>query len=529
MKAFAALLDRLSYTPSRSGKERLLAQYFRATPDPDRGYGLAALADGLPLSFPLRRVVGELAESRFDAHLFRMSRDYVGDTAETVALIWEGKGGTAEPPRLGEIVERLTALKRQDHAALLAEWLDQLDVTGRWALLKFLGGAPRVGVSARMVKVALAAAFGKAVEEIEEVWHAVPPPYVALFAWLEGLAERPAVSHVPVFRPLMLAHPLDEADWQAIEIGQHAVEWKWDGIRVQVAARDGEMRLFSRSGDDITAGFPDLTEGWTFSAVLDGELLVLRDGAVAPFGDLQQRLNRRNVTRAMLAEYPVHVRLYDALEIAGEDLRALPFAERRQRLENFHRAVRPARSDVSELLSFDTKDDLKQAWTGIRQAGIEGFMLKRLDSPYLAGRPKGHWFKWKRAALTADCVMMYAQRGSGKRSSFYSDFTFGAWMEKEGQRLLVPVGKSYSGFTDAEMRDLDRFVRDNTVERFGPVRAVAPKLVLEVAFDAVQRSGRHKSGIAMRFPRIARIRWDKPAAEADDVATLARMIETGGD
>lgn len=528
MKAFAMLLDRLSYTPSRSGKERLLAQYFRSTPDPDRGYALAALSDGLPMTFPLRRILSELAESRFDAELFRLSRDYVGDTAETVSLIWEGWDSEAEPPRLGEIVERLETLKRQEHAAQLAEWLDQLDVTGRWALLKFLGGAPRVGVSARMVKVALANVFGKAVEEIEEVWHAVPPPYVPLFAWLEGRAERPLVSHMPVFRPLMLAHPIEQADWEALDLSQHAVEWKWDGIRVQIAARGKEVRLFSRSGDDITMAFPDLAAAWNFHAVLDGELLVLRDGAVAPFGDLQQRLNRKSVTRAMLTDYPVHVRLYDALEIAGEDLRVLPFAERRRRLEEFHRAAAPARSDVSELLSFAAKDDLKQAWTAIRQAGIEGFMLKRLDSPYLSGRPKGHWFKWKRAALTADCVMMYAQRGSGKRSSFYSDFTFGAWMEKDGQRLLVPVGKSYSGFTDAEMRQLDRFVRDNTVERFGPVRSVAPKLVLEVAFDAVQRSGRHKSGIAMRFPRIARIRWDKPAAEADEVPTLSAMVETGG-
>jgi len=524
MRSFANLLDRLTYTPSRSGKLLLMRNYFRATPDPDRGFALAALTDGLPQPFPLRRVLGEIGAARFDPELFRLSRDDVGDTAETVALIWPGSSNVDDTLSLPDVVMGLESVGRDGHAALLTQWLDRLDATGRWALLKFLGGAARVGVSARLAKQAVADAFGRNVDDIEELWHGLSPPYEPLFAWLEDKAERPRLAATPVFRPLMLAHALEDSDWQALRIEDVAAEWKWDGIRIQVSAKGGVTRLFSRSGDDITAGFPELTEQFRGDAILDGELLVMRDGNVAPFADLQQRLNRKTVTRAMASKYPVHVRLYDALEINGEDLRGLPFVQRRSLLEAWHNQHAPQQSDVSEILNVQSKDALQQIWETTRAEGIEGLMLKRKDSLYLAGRPKGHWFKWKRAALTADCVLLYAQKGSGKRSSFYSDYTFGAWGEKDGAPYLVPVGKAYSGFTDAELEQIDRFVRQNTIDRFGPVRSVTPKLVLEVAFDGVQASTRHKSGIAMRFPRIARIRWDKPAAEADTLDTLKKLI-----
>jgi DNA ligase-1 len=524
MKAFAELLDRLTYTPARNAKLMLMRNYFRSAPDPDRGFALAALTDGLPLDFPLRRILAEIGESRFDPELFRLSREDVGDTAETVALIWPATAAPAEAPRLSEIVAALSQAGRGGHAALLTQWLDRLDATGRWALLKFLSGAPRVGVSARLAKLALADAFAKSIDEIEEIWHGLDPPYTDLFAWLEQKAQRPSHAATPIFRPLMLAHALEEADWQALNLDDFAAEWKWDGIRVQVAAKGGVTRLFSRTGDDIGHSFPELLDHFRFDAVLDGELLVMREGHVAPFAELQQRLNRKSVTRAMLQKHPVHVRFYDALEIAGEDLRGLAFSARRRHLEEWHKAFGPPLSDLSELLSFDSKQALKARWESTREEGIEGLMLKRRESPYLAGRPKGHWYKWKRQPLTADCVLLYAQKGAGKRSSFYSDYTFGAWVEKDGARVLVPVGKAYSGFTDAELVQLDRFIRQNTLERFGPVRSVAAKLVLEVAFDAIQESARHKSGIAMRFPRIARIRWDKPAEEADTLETLRGLI-----
>jgi DNA ligase 1 len=259
--------------------------------------------------------------------------------------------------------------------------------------------------------------------------------------------------------------------------------------------------------------------------VLDGELLVLRGSDVAAFSDLQQRLNRKSVKAALQVEFPVHIRLYDALELDGVDVRGLGFDARREKLEQWHARVAPHHTDLSPLIHLDSKDDLRAKWEATREAGIEGLMLKLRSSPYLAGRPQGKWFKWKRTALTADCVLMYAQRGSGKRSSYYSDYTFGVWTEDNGMRVLVPVGKAYSGFTDAELHKIDRFVRDNTVQQFGPVRSVVPQLVFEVAFDALNKSKRHKSGIAMRFPRIARIRWDKPAAEADELRTLRLHAE----
>jgi len=524
VRAFAALLDRLSFTPSRNDKLRLLADYFASAPDPDRGYALAALTDGLFFRLPFRRILTEMLEARVDPVLFTLSRDYVGDTAETIALMWPAQGDSA-PPRLVDVVEAVQDAAPTELPALLAGYLDRLDATGRWALIKLLTGALRVGVSARLAKTALAEWSGKPLADIEEVWHGLAPPYVPLFAWLTGKGPAPDTRGSAVFRPLMLSHAIEDRELAAITPSEFVAEWKWDGIRVQASHRGGERRLFSRTGDDISGAFPDVVEALPEGVVLDGELLVMREGAVAPFNDLQQRLNRKTVTRAMLTSHPAHIRLYDLLLEGEEDLRPLPFTERRARLEAWHAAHGPDRTDVSEIIDFESVAALEALWAGARETGIEGLMLKRRDSPYIAGRPKGHWYKWKRAPLMIDAVLMYAQRGSGKRSSYYSDYTFGAWREgANGTPELVPVGKSYFGFTDEELKQLDSFVRSNTVDSFGPVRQVEPKLVFEVAFDSVARSTRHKSGVAMRFPRIHRIRWDKPAAEADTLETVKSMI-----
>ncbi len=531
MHAFAALLDRLTYTPQRNGKLRLMTAYFRTAPDPDRGYALAALTDGLDLRLPVRRLLTELLATRVDAELFRLSRDYVGDTAETVALLWPEPPETEPPPivpGLAEIVAAVQAATRAQLPLLLTGWLDRLDSTGRWALLKLLTGAPRVGVSARLARMAVAELGGQEVGAVEEIWHGLEPPYTSLFAWLEGRGPRPDSAGLPAFRPLMLANPLEDAELAALDVAAFAAEWKWDGIRVQIVAAGGQVRLYSRAGDDISRAFPELLPLFTGDVVLDGELLVLRGDQVAPFNDLQQRLNRKAVTRKMLQDFPAHVRLYDLLVDDGEDLRGLSFDARRTRLEVWHGRAQTPRTDLSEVLQPASLDALQAIWRDTRNTGIEGLMLKRRASPYLPGRPKGHWYKWKRAPLTLDVVLMYAQRGSGKRSSFYSDYTFGAWREGDsGVAELVPVGKAYSGFTDEELRALDRWIRTHTTERFGPVLAVEPLLVLEIAFDAVQRSPRHKSGVAMRFPRIHRIRWDKPASEADTLATLEALIVKG--
>ncbi|MGP1396512.1 MAG: cisplatin damage response ATP-dependent DNA ligase [Inquilinaceae bacterium] len=533
MKAFASLIDGLVFTPSRNGKLRLIADYFAHAPDPDRGHALAALTGDLSFATAKPGMIRGLVAERVDPELFGWSYDFVGDLAETVSLIWPTPETNAAgvAPGVTEVVETLARTGRAQVPGLIAGWLDAMGPSERYALLKLITGGLRVGVSARLAKTALARYGGQKVEDIEEVWHGLTPPYADLFAWLDGAADRPRIDERVIFRPLMLAHPLadprEEADLAALDPAAYRAEWKWDGIRVQLAARGGQRRLFSRTGDDVGGAFPEIVEAMAFDAVLDGELLVVRDNDVAAFNHLQQRLNRKRVTAKMLGDYPAWVRLYDILFDEAEDLRPLPFDVRRQRLERWYDTASPRRMDLSPLIPFDDWPTLEALRDGARARAIEGLMLKRADSAYVAGRPKGPWFKWKRGALTLDTVMMYAQRGHGKRSSFYSDYTFGAWRpagDGEAGEELVPVGKAYFGFTDDELLQLDRWVRNNTVKRFGPVREVARDLVLEVAFDSVHASTRHKSGVAMRFPRIHRIRWDKPAAEADRLETLKAMM-----
>jgi DNA ligase 1 len=532
MRAFSQLLDDLVYTRSRNTKLRLIGDYLKETPDPDRGYGLAALTGTLDIPAVKHAAVRAIAEERVDPVLLYMSRDYVGDMAETVALLWPKPMG--EPPEvddatisISEAVERLRSASRMDAPRVLAAMLDHLDASGRFALLKLATGGLRVGISARLAKQAFADAFGLEVDAVEEVWHGLRPPFAELFDWAEGRAEQPTARDVPVFRPFMLAHPLDEAK---VSLDDYAAEWKWDGIRVQLVHAGGETRLYSRTGDDISASFPDVAEAFRTPGALDGELLVrgsdqgvadVHGGAAASFNALQQRLGRKIVSQKMLSSFPAFVRLYDVLFDGAEDLRELTWEQRRARLETLAARLDPDRFDVSRLIDAGSFEQLEDLRLNARDAAIEGIMLKRRDSPYVGGRRAGLWYKWKRDPLTADCVLMYAQRGSGKRSSFYSDYTFGCWTD-EGE--LLPVGKAYFGFTDEELKWIDRWVRGHTVQRFGPVREVEKSLVLEVAFDSIHRSTRHKSGLAMRFPRISRIRTDKPANEADRVPTLLGMV-----
>ena len=502
-----------------------------------------------------------------------------------------------------EVVETLRNTPKNKVDTVLAEWLDASNETERWGLIKLVTGNLRIGLSARMAKQSLALLSETVtVEDIEEIWHGLEPPYTEVFAWVEGRGERPEPSTTLNFRPLMLSHPSDEVDKAIFQPDVFSAEWKWDGIRVQFVGDGENWKLFSRTGEEITQAFPDLIgkeekreerkeekvenplaaqsdkkregkgeesigrlqhvevspyrsrpkeatdsmpqSGSNLSsnafcafiphATLDGELLVHHGGEdVSSFNDLQQRLNRKTPTAKQMEQYPVHLRLYDILFEEGEDLRPLTFVERRTRLEAWYAKHQPARMDVSALIEYESPDFLADLHARAREgslgAEVEGFMLKRKDAPYIAGRPKGYWYKWKRDPLSADVVLMYAQRGHGKRSSFYSDYTFGAWAEgAEGADMLVPVGKAYSGYTDEELVKLDRWIRANTTERFGPVRGVKPGIVFEVGFDGVQSSARHKSGVAMRFPRILRIRWDKPVQEADRVETLKAMINKGG-
>jgi DNA ligase-1 len=531
MRAFSQLLDDLVYTRSRNTKLRLIGDYLKATPDPDRGIALAALTGSLSIPAVKGAAIRAIAEERLDPVLLYMSRDYVGDMAETVSLLWPTPGGEPELDdgtlSITEAVQRLVDAGRLNGPRVLAEMLDHLDASGRFALLKLATGNLRIGISARLAKQALADAFQIDVDAVEEVWHGLSPPYEELFAWAEGRGPQPTACDVPVFRPFMLAHPLEETE---VSLDDYAAEWKWDGIRVQLVRTAGQTRLYSRTGDDVSGSFPEIAVAFEAEGVLDGELLVrgsdqgsadLHGGAAASFNALQQRLGRKVVSAKMQSQYPAFVRLYDILFDGREDVRGLPWTARRKRLEVFVPKLDPDRFDLSQLIDASDFAELSDIRAGARDAAIEGVMLKRRDSAYVPGRRAGLWYKWKRDPLIADCVLMYAQRGSGKRSSYYSDYTFGCWAE-DGQ--LLPVGKAYFGFTDEELKWLDRWVRNHTVERFGPVREVEKKLVLEVAFDSIHSSTRHKSGLAMRFPRISRIRIDKPAAEADRVATLKSMV-----
>ncbi len=586
MNRFAALLDRLAFEHGRNAKIRMMTEYFRITPDPERGFALAALTGALSFRYAKAGIIRALIAERVDPVLFGLSYDYVGDLSETVALMWpssplpagerstpkasgdgarasmsntsppspgalkhtdlspSGRGDSphhpASPsPTLSSVVVALATLGKAELPARLVQWLDQLDATGRWALLKLVTGALRIGVSARLAKTAVAALGDKAPDEIELVWPGLRPPYVDLFAWVEGRGERPETGDPVPFRPVMLAHAIEEPDLPAHDPADYVAEWKWDGIRIQAVGgvhADGRRaaRLYSRAGEDISGSFPDLLEALTFTGAIDGELLVMREGRIQTFNVLQQRLNRKTITPKLMLDHPAHLRAYDLMVDGEEDLRERPFAERRVLLEALIARLDDPRIDLSPLVPFTTWGDLAAARADPAAAGaadadaVEGVMLKRRDSAYLPGRPKGQWWKWKRDPFIVDAVLMYAQRGSGKRSSFYSDYTFGVWRAGEGGDELVPVGKAYFGFTDAELIEIDRFVRRHTIERFGPVREVvhdADKgLVLEVAFEGLQRSTRHKSGVAMRFPRISRLRWDKPPGEADRIETLEAML-----
>ncbi|CAN7203696.1 cisplatin damage response ATP-dependent DNA ligase [Rhizobium sp. LjRoot258] len=537
MKAFADLLDRLVLTPSRNGKLKLLTDYFRNTPDPDRGYGLAAIAGTLEVRNVKPAMLRELVLERMDDVLFRYSYDYVGDLAETISLVWDNEKDMERSPlaqpRLGEVVTQMNALGRTEVRSFVRDLLDRLDTSGRFAFIKLATGALRIGVSSRLAKQALADLGSRDVTEIETLWHGLQPPYESLFRWLEGQGGKPILATPAIFHSVMLANPVEEGDLDQLDPADYAAEWKWDGIRVQLSRAGDTRKIYSRSGDDISGAFPDIVESISFDGVVDGEMLVggttRSTSPTRTFSDLQQRLNRKTVTTKMLDEYPAFIRAYDLLFDREEDVRGRSYVERRARLAEVIDSAPHDRFDLSPLVEFSSWDELDELRSAPPDPVIEGVMIKRRDSIYQAGRLKGPWFKWKRNPYNVDAVLMYAQRGHGKRSSYYSDFTFGVWTETPEGEQLVPVGKAYFGFTDAELEVLDTFVRNNTTERFGPVRAVrADKdfgFVVEVAFEGINRSTRHKSGVAMRFPRIARLRPDKPPYEADRLQTLVALID----
>ena len=576
MEAFSHLLEQLYFTSGNKAKAQLIADYIANTPDPDRGWAIAAMAGTLRFDFFKRNTVKKLITEHSDPALFAMSYDYVGEVSETVAHLWPYSKPTDSLPSLTEVVETFASVSKQKVSDTLANYLTVMTPAQRWALLKLGTRGLRIGVSARSIKQILADYGDKDIKEIETLWHAVHPPYVDMLSWLEGKAQKPDIENAVTFHPVMLSHPIEDSDIEAFTENTWQIENKYDGIRVQLVVKsskafndrsidsDGanedepEKALFSRTGDDISHSFPDLLESVSGNMVLDGELLVihnvehdndLSEGSTAQgittgnttsdksdsrassmlqpdvdtFNALQQRLNKKKPSKALQSSAPVGLIVYDALVLDGKDLTEQTLKTRRQALERWFNKTDNKRLFLSQTLTATSPESLRQLHTDVCQnRAVEGLMIKRLDSKYIPGRPKGKWFKWKRDPLVVDAVMMYAQRGHGKRSSFYSDFTFGTWEDNQ----LLPIGKAYSGFTDEELKKLDNWVRRNAVGRFGPVREVKKELVLEVAFDAVHPSSRHKSGVALRFPRIHRIRWDKPANEADTLANVKALIES---
>jgi DNA ligase-1 len=577
MKAFAELVDNLYYLNSNNAKTALVLEYLANTPSPDRGWAIGAIAGTLSFEFFKRRTVKEIIVERVDPALFELSYDYVGEMSETVAHLWSttlDNGTTLDNdeaipnsaatntdglslPSLDEVVSQFLRLPKQSIKPYLVSLLNVMTPTQRWALLKLGTRGLRIGVSARFMKKMLAEYGAKhnpniTLEDIERVWHGVEPPYSDLLAWLENKAEMPDISNKLTFQPVMLAHPIDETTLASITNNEWQAEWKFDGIRTQLVSNHTGTALFSRTGDDISASFPDLVsavEAANIEGRFDGELLALHPSIlaqdlahkdtpqtyahIASFNQLQQRLNKKKPSKALITSIPVGMIVYDALQIGNEDLREQALSIRSKRItalftndENTAttNVNRPINLFPCEQLIFENIQDLrdlKERASKLSNGYIEGIMIKRKNATYVAGRPKGQWFKLKRDPKMIDAVIMYAQRGHGKRSSFYSDFTFGCWQDE----VLLPIGKAYSGFTDEELKKLDTWVRRNTLGRFGPVKEVKKELVFEIAFDAVAVSNRHKSKVALRFPRIHRIRWDKPANEADHLDTLIAMIE----
>lgn len=529
MRRFTALYMALDATTKTNQKIAAMRDYFVQASPADAAWALYFLSGRRPkrlLSAALlRHWAGELAG--IPDWLLVEAYSAVGDSAETVTLLLPPNETTSDLP-LAEWVEgRVLPLYELDEtaqrAAVLSYWAE-LDEGGRFVFNKLLTGNLRVGVSQRLLVRALAEAAALTNPVPDEAiahrlmgnWEPTPQFYRDLLA--------PEVQDADVSRPypFFLAYPLEDEPQSLGDVAEWQAEWKWDGIRAQLIRRDGQTFLWSRGEELVTDRYPEVVGAADLlpdGTVLDGELLPWREG-VLPFALLQRRIGRKTLSRKLLQEVPVVLLTYDLLEWSGEDWRPRPLSERRARLEALLAEVNSPKLPISAIVPATSWDDLITERAGSRERNVEGLMLKRRTSPYQVGRKRGDWWKWKIEPYTIDAVMIYAQRGTGRRASLYSDYTFALWEGGE----LVPFTKAYSGLTDAEMRQVDAFVRRNTRERFGPVRSVTPELVFELGFEAIQHSTRHKSGVAVRFPRILRWRHDKKIEDADSLETLKAML-----
>jgi DNA ligase-1 len=543
MKAFARLYTELDATTSTNAKLDALKRYFAGANPADAAWAAYFLAGGRPRQMVPNRLLRELAIARagIPEWLFEESYQAVGDFAETVAHV-------LPPPQrttlagLAEWVEVRLLPMRGMAPEMIAERLvsywDELDWSGRFLLLKLIGGGFRVGVSRLLVTRALAEVANVdpklIAQRIVGYTGIGAKPTAAMFQALIGPSTGDAgAMNAGHPYPFFLAHQLNAPVATLGAVEDWLVEWKWDGIRGQLVKRNGDLWLWSRGEDLITDRFPELralVDVVPDGTVIDGEIVVWRDGRVQPFADLQTRIGRKLLSAKILSGTPAALLAYDLLEEDGIDLRALPQTERRARLEAFVQRVNDPRLPLSPLIQCASWDAYAKLRDESRTRGVEGFMLKRRDAQYGVGRTKdvGTWWKWKIDPLTIDAVLVYAQPGNGRRASLYTDYTFAVWAKDAEGRRLVPFAKAYSGLTDAEIREVDAIVRKTTIEKFGPVRNLAPTQVFELGFEGIQRSPRHKSGIAVRFPRILRWRIDKPIDEANTLEDLTALLETHG-
>jgi len=537
MEAFARLYAELDATTSTHAKLAALDAYFRGADAADAAWAAYFLAGGRPRQLVPVRVLRDVAVAAagLPRWLFDECYDAVGDFAETVAHVLPPPSRTSDAGLAHWMSDRVLPLRGVDPETIadrLRGYLDELDASGRFLLLKLLGGSFRVGVSRLLVTRALAAVSGvdaKIVAQRLIGYTGVDrrPDAVAFHALIAPEHAGTSASAHPY--PFFLAHPLTIPVASLGAASEWLVEWKWDGIRAQLVRRGGTTCVWSRGEELVTERFPELAAAGALvpdGTVIDGEIVVMKDGNVAPFAALQTRIGRKLLSARILASAPVVLLAYDLLEDHGQDLRNIPQHERRSRLARVVAAANAPALQLSPLVEMPSWDAYAALRDESRSRGVEGFMLKHRNARYGVGRTKdvGTWWKWKIDPLSVDAVLVYAQRGHGRRASLYSDYTFAVWDARDGERRLTPFAKAYSGLTDAEMRRVDAIVRKTTIEKFGPVRSVTPTLVFELGFEGIQRSPRHKSGIAVRFPRILRWRTDKDVAEADSIDALQALL-----
>jgi DNA ligase-1 len=526
VKAFAELYAALDATTKTNEKIEALVSYFSRVPQQDAAWAIHFLIGRRPKRLIESRKVWQWAieEAGIPDWLFGECYQAVGDVAETIALLLPAPQASSDKPLHYWVEERLLPLRESDepeqHDSLVWAWRE-MDDAQRFVWNKLITGEFRVGVSQLLVTRALAEVSGI---EAAVISHRLMGDWQPTADFVRQFMSRDT-SDADISRPypFCLAHPLEGPAEDLGPIGQWQVEWKWDGIRSQAIRRQGRTFIWSRGEELVTDRFPEIEAAGALldeGTVIDGEVLPWKDGAPLPFAQLQRRIGRKLLGGRILSDVPVALLAFDLLEMDGADVRGQPLEWRRQRLEEIVNRVALPSLAVSPKLEAASWEELAKVREEARTRGVEGFMLKRYGSPYRVGRRRGDWWKWKIDPYSVDAVLIYAQRGSGRRASLYTDYTFGVW---DGDKL-VPFAKAYSGLTDEEIRQVDAFVRRNTIERFGPVHVVKPELVFELAFEGIQRSGRHKSGIAVRFPRMARWRTDKKPADADTLETVKALL-----